>query len=277
MAAMRPRPGILLTFAYGAGLATGLLHFGTPIGAATVLAVAPLLRHQLPTILAAGAMLGRVSAELAWVVEGWGCASRLPPGRIGLRVRLLEPADPSGGRPMVSPLAAGCTGSVTASWPAGHPMAAGLDAVVEGIWIPRSDAAGRPGGTLAIRSIGPPSGEPSPGARLRTGLAEASRSLYGARAPLVDALMLNRRGSVDPDLQQKFADAELVHLLSISGFHVGLITAWVFLFGRLFRLSRPRAFVLAALASAVYVGFLGWPAPATRAAALAGVVALCRI
>ena len=89
--------------------------------------------------------------------------------------------------------------------------------------------------------------------------------------------MLGRRGGIDPDLQQRFADAGLVHLLSISGFHVGLITAWVFLIGRLLRLGRSQAFVVAAITSSAYVAFLGWPAPATRAAALAGVVALCRI
>ncbi len=89
--------------------------------------------------------------------------------------------------------------------------------------------------------------------------------------------MLGRRGGIDAGLQQRFAEAGLVHLLSISGFHVGLITAWVFLVGRLLRLGRSSALVVAAAVSAAYVGFLGWPAPATRAAALAAVVALCRI
>jgi competence protein ComEC len=136
---------------------------------------------------------------------------------------------------------------------------------------------GRPGGTLAVIEVGPLSGRPGPAARLRTLLADASRALYGARAPLVDALMLNRRGGIDPELQDRFARSGLVHLLSISGFHVGLITAWVFLLGRGLRLGRARALVLAAAVSAAYVGFLGWPAPATRAAALAAIAARCRV
>ena len=41
--------------------------------------------------------------------------------------------------------------------------------------------------------------------------------------------MLGRRGGIDPDLQDRFAQSGLVHLLSISGFHVGLIGGWVFL------------------------------------------------
>jgi competence protein ComEC len=148
---------------------------------------------------------------------------------------------------------------------------------VTGQWIPTAGPGGRPGGTLAIRSADASSGTPGLGARLRTALAGASRALYGARASLVDALILGRRGGIDPDLQQRFADAGLVHLLSISGFHVGLITAWLFLVGRLLRAGRSRALILSAVVSVLYVAFLGWPAPATRAAALAVVATRCRL
>jgi competence protein ComEC len=116
----------------------------------------------------------------------------------------------------------------------------------------------------------------SPGERLRNGLRQSSRDLYGSRAPLVDALILGRRGEIDRGLQDRFAQSGLVHLLSISGFHVGVITGWVFLLGRLLRLSRSRALAVAAAFSVVYVGFLGWPAPAARAAALALLLALSR-
>jgi predicted membrane metal-binding protein len=62
---------------------------------------------------------------------------------------------------------------------------------------------------------------------------------------MIDALILGRRG-VSIDLQDRFAWSGLVHLLSISGFHVGLITAWVFLAARLSRMQRSAALVLAA-------------------------------
>ncbi len=112
---------------------------------------------------------------------------------------------------------------------------------------------------------------------IRTGLFLSSRRLYGSRAPMVDALVLGRRGGIAPELQNRFAQSGLVHLLSISGFHVGLISTWVYLLGRSLRLTRPRALVVAALASTGYVAFLGWPAPATRAAALALVLARCHL
>ena len=94
---------------------------------------------------------------------------------------------------------------------------------------------------------------------------------------MVDALVLGRRDGIDRSLQDQFAQSGLVHLLSISGFHVGVITAWIFLLCRLVRLSRSRALAVAAGTSVVYVAFLGWPAPAARAAALAVLLAISRI
>lgn len=274
---MTPRPALLFTAVYGAGLATGLLHFGSPVGAILLLAVAVAARRSLLLLLAVAAALGRAGGELARVADGQRCAARLEAGRVRLSVRLAEPAAVGGGQVQVHPVAARCTGEVAARWPAGVPVAAGFTSRVEGRWIPRAGAGGRAGGLLVVTGAGPPLGEPSIGARIRTALGRASGSLYGARAPLVDALMLGRRGGIDPDLQDQFAQSGLVHLLSISGFHVGLIGAWIFLLLRLCRARREAALVTAAVVSTAYVAFLGWPAPATRAAALALVVARCRV
>jgi competence protein ComEC len=274
---MRSRPALLFTLCYGAGLATGLLRFGGPAGALAVLGAAAASRQPAAVLLSAAATLGRLSGGLAWEAEAGRCASRLPAGRVRLTVRLLEPAASEGGRTQVAPVGAGCAGDVGARWPAGVPMAAGYTSRVEGTWVPRPGPAGRADGMLVVKGAGPADGEPSLGGRLRSALGQASRSLYGERAPLVDALVLGRRGGIDPVLQDRFAQSGLVHLLSISGFHVGLIGAWVFLVARLCRARREHALILAALASAAYVAFLGWPAPATRAAALAVIAARCRV
>jgi competence protein ComEC len=271
------RPALLFTLCYGAGLATGLLHFWAPWSVILPLALAAAARHPLPLLLAAAAALGRAAGELARVADRDGCPARLEAGRVRLTVRLAEPVAVAGGRVQVAPVAARCSGELAARWPAGVPRAAGLASRVDGRWIPRAGAGGRAGGVLVITAVGPPLGVPSAGARLRTALARASGSLYGARAPLVDALMLGRRGGIDPELQDRFAQSGLVHLLSISGFHVGLIGGWIFLVLRLCRARRETALAAAALVSTAYVGFLGWPAPATRAAALALVVARCRV
>ena len=274
---MTPRPALLLTSCYWAGLATGLLRFGSPWLAVPILAAGVAGGRPLPLLLAAAATLGRASGELAWAAEAGRCAARLRPGRLRLTVRLAEPVTLEGGRVQVDPVAAGCSGELDARWPPGVAMAAGYRCRIEASWIPRRGTAGRTAGTLVVTSAGPAEGAPGVAARLRTALGDASRSLYGGRAMLVDALMLGRRGGIDPELQDRFAQSGLVHLLSISGFHVGLIGAWVYLVARLLGARRERALGIAALSSTAYVAFIGWPAPATRAAALAVVAARCRI
>ncbi len=274
---MRLRPPILLTLAYGAGLATGLLHFSAGFGGAVMmLTVAGIFRRGILVLLAAAALLGQLSAGVAWLGEADRCPARLPAGQLRLKVLLLEPADSAGGKPLLQPTG-GCVGPVRGIWPQGHPLAAGLTAGVVARWVPRPGVAGRPSGTLIVSEVEASGGVPSWGARLRTGIARASQTLYGHRAPMVDALILGRRGGIDRTLQDRFAQSGLVHLLSISGFHVGIITAWIFLLCRAARMSRTRSLGVAAAASVAYVAFLGWPAPATRAAALAVLLALSRI
>lgn len=270
-----PPPPILFTVAYWAGLATGLLRFGAP-GAVAMVALGLGLAWRPLGLLAGGGLLaGRLGGELAAGLARGQCAAHLPAERLRLQVRVLEPVDSAGGRAAVAPMA-GCRGEVPARWPARSAVRAGARAEVVGRWMSREGLGGRPGGTLLVSQVRVVETSPGPGDRLRNWLFDASRRLYGARAGVVDALILGRRGGIDLELQDRFARSGLVHLLSISGFHVGLITAWVFLLCRLGRLSRSAALVTAAGTSAAYVVFLGWPAPAARAAALAVVLARCR-
>jgi competence protein ComEC len=275
-AAVTPRPAILFTVAYWAGLSTGLLHFGAPLGV-TLLAIALGLTARPVGFVAGGGLLaGRLGGELAAALEREQCAARLPAGRIRMTVAVVEPVDAAGGRTTVAPLA-GCRGPIVARWPRGHPVGAGSRATVVARWLPREGFGGRPSGTLVVGEAAVVDARPGAGDRLHNGIYYASRRLYGTRAGVVDALILGRRGGIDLELQDRFARSGLVHLLSISGFHVGLITGWAFLLCRLGRLSRPAALIAAAAASAGYVVFLGWPAPAGRAAALAVLMARCRV
>jgi competence protein ComEC len=260
---------------YWAGLATGLLHFGGPAGM-TALSVGLALSGRPLSLLAGGGMLaGRLSGELAIALEREQCAARLPAGQLRFRARVLEPADAAGARITLDP-EAGCRGKLWARWPRGRPVQAGTRAAIVAEWIPRQGLGGRPGGTLVVTEATVIETRARLTDRLHNYLYAASHRLYGGRAGMVDALILGRRGGIDLDLQDRFARSGLVHLLSISGFHVGLITAWAFLICRLARMHRSTALAAAAGMSAAYVAFLGWPAPAARAAALAIVVARCR-
>nr|MBA3345052.1 hypothetical protein [Gemmatimonadales bacterium] len=132
---MKPPPAILFTAVYGAGLATGLLRFGGPVSVTAVALAAGAIGRPLPVLLAAAGLLGRLSGEIAWATEMGRCPGRLPQGKVRLTVRVLEPADSTGGRLALQPLRARCTGFVDAWWAARQPVAAGVDADIEGRWL----------------------------------------------------------------------------------------------------------------------------------------------
>lgn len=279
---MRPRLTHFLPIAYGAGLLTGLLHFGAPAGVAMVIAAAlatriGAARGPMLSLLLLVAAVGWGSGKIAWARERSTCAARLPAKRIELQVRLVEPSVPEPGRLAVHPLA-GCRGQVAARWPARHPLDAGRVVQVTARWMPRPGMLGRPGGTLLVEQVsGRADGSPTVAERLRGFVVRTTRELYGRRAPVVDALVVDRRGWLDRNIRQQFADSGLIHLLSISGFHVGLVAGWVVLLARLLRRRPAVALLTGAAVGLLYAAFLGWPPPATRAAVLAAVAAGSRV
>ena len=123
-------------------------------------------------------------------------------------------------------------------------------------------------------------GSPSPGAtreRLRQGLA-ALPLVHGG---VLAALTLGDKGAIPRDKIDLFRRTGTMHLLVISGLHVGIVTAFGFLLGRalgLLVLLPPRATgVVTALAlTSVYVLLAGGGLSLVRAFAMsvAGMVAL---
>ncbi len=266
---------ILLLLTFGAGLATGLARFLAPAPVLFVLATGALLTWRRPaaSVLLA-ALLGRGLAQIAWAETGWSCEARLPAGALSLHVRILEPVEPGAGPSTVAPLGTGCHGTVDARWPEAIMLPAGTQARVEGRWLARADRFGRPGGLLLVGKVSPGASTPGTSEQLRNWLARTTRRLYGERSGTVEALIVNRRGAMPPELRDRYARAGLVHILSISGFHVGVIVGWIVLAARAAGLPPVRAGLAGAAVAAGYVLFLGWPPPAARAALLAAVAAV---
>jgi competence protein ComEC len=171
----------------------------------------------------------------------------------------------------------GCGGAVRVRLPRGSAAAdAGTVVELAGRWTrlpnpvlgsrwPR-DADGY--GYLAADSLAvaaPPSWAAHPLLAARGGAERRLGRLMGRHAPLAHALLLGRRETLDREVRERFARAGLVHLLAISGTHVGLIGAVFVLLGRMARLSRRRVAWTTILLIAAYLAVIGAPPSAIRA------------
>ena len=271
---MRPPPGaFVLLLSYGAGLATGLSHFPEPrIVLLVACATGVARRRGVGLIGAVAVMAGVIVGTLAARPNSTACAEVF--GERNVRIGGVLDAPGSGGIVTMRADRATCHGTIRLLWPDGPRARSGAHVTVNGRWMPKPGAFGRPDGFLVVRSV---TVDAPTTRRLRDlvheTVAERSRQLFGARAPLVDALVTGRRASIPNDLKLAFTASGLVHLLSISGFHVGLIAGWILLVLRLLRVPRHLAEASAAGIALCYVAFLGWQAPAARAGWLLVLVA----
>jgi competence protein ComEC len=283
---VKPPPIVLLLLAYGAGLATGLARFpDTRLAIPVLLAVVVITRRQeLLSLLAAGALVGQLGALVAWRGEVGRCSGVLQRGAQSLVVVPIDPPPVARGRVEGEVVGAGCRGTIPLEWgrvvgEARRQIVVGSPLRVTGTWYPRPDGPfERAGGLFVVREVaGIPVAPVQPAHAARAALFAASSRLYGAQAPLVDALLFDRKGALDPELRDRFAASGLIHLLSISGFHVGLIVGWAVTILRLCRARQSTAWIGATLLGLGYVAWLGFPPPATRAAALAVVVCVAEL
>lgn len=95
---------------------------------------------------------------------------------------------------------------------------------------------------------------------------------FGNNAPLVRALLIADQDGIEPSVRDTYANAGLVHLLSVSGLHVAIIAGSLLTLAGALRLSRTAAFVVSIVVIVVYVAVLGAPAPAVRSAVMLAVV-----
>src|SRR2546426_1065388 len=121
-------------------------------------------------------------------------------------------------------------------------------------------------GVLVARRVRQLEGEAQGRGALRDRLARRTTELFGARAPLVAALVFAPNAALDPDVRERYARSGLAHILSISGLHVGFLAAWLALILRRLGLSPGARAGAAASLLVAYLWLLAFPAPATRAA-----------
>lgn len=257
---------LIVAMTYGAGLMTGLLHFPDPVVLTIASLAAIVLLHHPPSrlvalVLVIGISIGRSTLERAQ----HSCAALIPAGEREFSLQLIDPGVGTG---RVRVLALSCHGAVTARWPDGGMAPAGIMVRVRAKWTPRPGALGRPDGILGIGRILERHGTPGAIARSRNTATDRIGKLFGTSAPVIAALLIGRMGGIDADLRDQFAQSGLIHILSISGFHVGIVVGWVVLLFGAVGAPRPWGVRAGALCSVLYAAWLGWPAPVSRAAAM---------
>jgi competence protein ComEC len=114
-----------------------------------------------------------------------------------------------------------------------------------------------------------------PRLRARTG-ARIDR-IFARDAPLVRALVIGDMGAIDAEQRDRYADAGLVHMLSVSGLHVGIIALALELLGAALRLPRAPTRIASLVLLVLYVAGIGAPPPAVRAAVMLGVLLVSRL
>ena len=92
--------------------------------------------------------------------------------------------------------------------------------------------------------------------------------LFGERAPLVRALVIADQDGIATAVRDRYADAGLVHLLSVSGMHVAIIASALLTITAAMRLPATVGAAASLALILAYVAMLGAPAPAVRSAVM---------
>ena len=278
---MRP-PILWISVAFGLGLWAGLQEYavrGALCAGLPVLLGAVALQRRAPLGAACGVMLvaGGLWGTAALRERSATCAGRwsreqgVGGGKAAI-VRMRDPVSASGGVVEGDVRGGPCGGPLTIRWPQGYATRGGTTWVVAGRFL--GDARR---GVLVARRVRLLDAEPRGRGALRDRVARRSHDLFGARAPLVDALVIARRAELDAELRERYTRSGLAHLLSISGLHVGFFAAWLgALLARLRLGARPR-FIVSTVVMLAYVWLLGFPAPATRSAAMLGLMDIAKL
>lgn len=114
-------------------------------------------------------------------------------------------------------------------------------------------------------------------ARWRNHVAAGIDRRFGTDAGLARALLIADTRGLSPELRERYTDAGLVHILSISGLHVGIIGGALLLLVEALRLPATAGRVAAMALVMCYVLAIGAPAAAMRSAALFAAVTMTRL
>ncbi len=109
--------------------------------------------------------------------------------------------------------------------------------------------------------------------KTRKSLIRRNKELFGEEAALYTAILLGERSEVGKDLHLDMKRTGTLHLLAVSGLHVGVLVGFLFLLLRLFRTPRWLMLPLLALMLCFYIALVGPRASIIRASVMSLAVA----
>lgn len=107
---------------------------------------------------------------------------------------------------------------------------------------------------------------------LRGRTEERIQRLFPRHSAIAEALILGRRERMDGEIRDRFARAGIVHLLAISGAHVGVLAAALLLVGSAAGFSRSRVAAGTIVLILFYLALIGAPPSAVRAGTMLSLV-----
>lgn len=166
-------------------------------------------------------------------------------------------------------MTAPCAVVVTAFLPRAVRLPPGREFMARGRWqaaVITNPALARPGGgTLMVQSIDSITTRTHRLLLWRARAQARIRALFPGYSGLAEALLVAQRDGLDAEVRERYAASGLTHLLAISGTHVALVAAVLWLLARLCGCPRLSAHLICVFGSAAYVFFLGAPFAALRA------------
>lgn len=96
------------------------------------------------------------------------------------------------------------------------------------------------------------------------------------KAALMEGILFGSRGRIDDRNRDDFALTGVMHLLSVSGYHVGLVIGFTLISGKLLGLGRISQTVFIIIITSVYTIMTGAGPPVVRAVIMAWVLLLAR-
>ena len=84
-------------------------------------------------------------------------------------------------------------------------------------------------------------------------------------ASVINAILLGNRAMLSEETRDDFRKTGIIHVLAISGLHIGYIVGILFIIGSLFQFKRKPKIIFIIIGIILYAYLIGWKTPVTRA------------